>query len=49
MSGRKTEKRQQVKVTFCPFLELRKVNGQKSEKGQNLEDGEKSGLVQISQ
>ena len=33
----------------CRLLKLRKVNGQKREKEQNLEDGEKSGLMQISQ
>jgi hypothetical protein len=38
-----------VKVKFCPFLKLKKANGQKREKEQNLEDGEKSGLIQISQ
>jgi hypothetical protein len=33
----------------CRLLKLRRVNGQKREKEQNLEDGEKSGLMQISQ
>jgi len=37
-----------VKVN-CRFLELRKGNGQKRDKEQNLEDGEKSGLMQTSQ
>ena len=33
----------------CRLLKLRKANGQKREKEQNLEDGEKSGLMQTSQ
>jgi hypothetical protein len=36
-------------VNVCQFRKSRKANGQKKEIEQNLEDGEKSGLTQISQ
>ena len=47
---RENRKRQHTKVKVnCRFLRLRKANGQKRGKEQNREDGEKSGLMQISQ
>jgi hypothetical protein len=36
-------------VNYCQFLRLRKANGQKKEREQNREDGEKSAQMQISQ
>jgi hypothetical protein len=38
----RTIKKTGIGVNFCQFLKLRKANGQKKEREQNLEDGEKS-------